>query len=297
MHAQGPRSPVSSTSPTVMRQRREALYPHNKPPPKLDLFSFNEDEDGTLAETIGNLHGRLEFSGPTEKGIRSIGWESENDTCGKRPLGGDFFFNGGNTMHQEIKSPVSDVEAFLTQIGCKFSQTIAPFYDMPPNVTKEGKSSRGGPIRGGQERGRSTAATSNLEPQPNLRLQYIGLNTAFIRIDSPPIRDTLLRLQTFALSRLLAFHIVPINTECHLFVVCLIYSMALDKDDITSRRMLYSIKQKLRDNNTVFSNLLAPLSKTARSMQHKVHSFVSSMDIMSRSGRGGMTSRAGKRSD
>ncbi|KAJ4486669.1 hypothetical protein C8J55DRAFT_487639 [Lentinula edodes] len=72
MHAQGPRSPVSSTSPTVMRQRREALYPHNKPPPKLDLFSFNEDEDGTLAETIGNLHGRLEFSGPTEKGIREM---------------------------------------------------------------------------------------------------------------------------------------------------------------------------------------------------------------------------------
>lgn len=45
MHAEGLRSPVSPTSPTVMRQRREALYPHNKPPPKLDLFSFNEDED------------------------------------------------------------------------------------------------------------------------------------------------------------------------------------------------------------------------------------------------------------
>ncbi|KAJ4465354.1 hypothetical protein C8R41DRAFT_100681 [Lentinula lateritia] len=177
-------------------------------------------------------------------------------------------------MHQEIKSPVSDVEAFLTQ-------TIAPFYDTPPDITKEGKSSRGGPSRGGRGRGRGAAATSNSEPQPNLRLRYIGLNTAFVRIDLPPIRDTLLRLQTFALSRLLAFHIVPIDTECHPFVVCLIYSTALDKDDITSRRMLYSIKQKLRDNNTVFSNLLAPLSKTAGSMQHKVHSFVSSMDIIS----------------
>ncbi|KAJ3805253.1 hypothetical protein F5876DRAFT_69954 [Lentinula aff. lateritia] len=177
--------PVSPTSPTVMRQRREALYPYNKPPPKLDLFSFNEDEDGTLAETIGNLHGCLDFSGPAKKGIRemfnmtflydgcfrhAIFYPSDlmqglSDGKAKMILAGKdrwvaiIFFNGGNTMHQKIKLKANPAEE-----------------DQAEAVMEEA--------------------------------------------------------------------------------------------------------MKLQDNNMVFSNLLAPLSKTAGSMQHKVHSFVSSMDII-----------------
>ncbi|KAJ3932597.1 MAG: hypothetical protein NXY57DRAFT_960690 [Lentinula lateritia] len=304
-------SPTTPPSPTITRRgNRAALYPRDSVPPNLD--PLDEEDDPTPNENVENPHGRLDHSGPESKPIRDLlSMTFLNDgrfrhavfypsdllqgvSNSKIPMllsGSDIwvavvFFNGGNVMHQKIRTTVKDIEAFLSSIGCEShqGQTIAPFYDNPPDPTPSNRgnpnggrgSGRGG--RGSRNRGRGAA--TGVEPQPNPRLKYAGPNTAFVRITSPKLRDTLLRIQTFALSRILAFHLVPIDVNRRPSVVCLLYSTALENGENTQHQILYSIKQKLRVNNPVFSALLAPRVRLPGSTEHKIRTFVNSMDLV-----------------
>ncbi|KAJ3871357.1 hypothetical protein F5051DRAFT_446297 [Lentinula edodes] len=304
-------SPTTPPSPTITwRGNRAALYPRDSVLPNLD--PLDEEEDLTPNESMENPHGRLGHSGPESKPIRDLlSMTFLNDgrfrhaVCypsdllqgvsnSKIPMllsGSDIwvavvFFNGGNVMHQKIRTTVKDIEAFLTSIGCEShqGQTIAPFYDNPSDPTP---SIRGNPNggrgsgrgeRGSRNRGRGAAA--GVEPQPSPRLKCAGPNTAFIRITSPNLHDTLLRIQTFALSRILAFHLIPIDTNRCPSVVCLLYSTVLENGEHTQQQILYSIKQKLRVNNPVFSALLAPRVRLPGSTEHKIRTFVNSMDLV-----------------
>ncbi|KAJ3858671.1 hypothetical protein EV359DRAFT_87386 [Lentinula novae-zelandiae] len=268
-----------------------------------NLDPLDEEEDLTPNQNVENPHRRLNHSGPESKPIQdllsmtflnngrfrhAVFYPSDllqgvsNSKIPMLSSGSDIwvavvFFNGGNVMHQKIRTTVKDIEAFLTSIGCEShqGQTIAPFYDNPPDPTP---SNKGNP-NGGRGSGGRGAATG-VEPQPNPRLKYAGPNTTFIRITSPKLCDTLIRIQTFALSRILAFHLVPIDVNRRPSVVCLLYSTALENGEHTQQQILYSIKQKLRVNNLVFSALLAPHVKLPGSTEHKIRTFVNSMDLV-----------------
>ncbi|KAJ4468044.1 hypothetical protein C8R41DRAFT_925546 [Lentinula lateritia] len=304
---------TSVNDPFMTNPRPHTRYnPRDRVLPELTLNPLDEEEEVIPSENTENPHGRLDYSGPESKTIRNLlNMTFLNDgqfqyavfypsdllqgvSNPKIPMllsGNDLwvavvFFNGGNAMHQKIRTTIKDVEAFLTSIGCEFQQgqTISPFYDNPPeptpNTNENPKRGRGAGRGGRGSRGRGRGATTGVEPKPNPRLKYTGPNTVFIRITSSDIQDTLLRIQTFALSRILAFHMVPIDINRRPSVVCLLYSTVLDNGEHTQQQILYSIKQKLRVNNPVFSALLAPHVRLPGSTKHKICTFVNSMDLV-----------------
>ncbi|KAJ3751708.1 hypothetical protein EV360DRAFT_75986 [Lentinula raphanica] len=193
------------------------------------------------------------------------------------------FFNGGNAMHTSYRKTIIDLTAFLHRIGCKPDeiQVNVPFYDHLGVENHQNKSKK--PKRGkfGKEKPREKEAVEGISPAGyEENDSYRGPNTAFIMIESNNICRRLLCLQTFAVTKLLTFHVVEPSIEHRPWVVCLMFANSPKVTNYIADSIRWAIRKAIRDDKYIL-NQIAKYSGSPGTAQQRTQSFIDTIHIFS----------------
>ncbi|KAJ3725100.1 hypothetical protein C8R42DRAFT_640021 [Lentinula raphanica] len=192
------------------------------------------------------------------------------------------FFNGGNAMHTSYRKTIIDLTAFLHRIGCKPDeiQVNVPFYDHLGVENHQNRSKK--PKRGkfGKEKPREKEAVEGISPAGYEKENdsYRGPNTAFIMIESNNIRRRLLRLQTFAVTKLLTFHVVELSIEHRPWVVCLMFTNSPKVTEYIADGIRWAIRKAIRDNKYILDQI-AKYSGSPGTAQQRTQSFINTIHV------------------
>ncbi|KAJ3818466.1 hypothetical protein F5880DRAFT_1510941 [Lentinula raphanica] len=192
------------------------------------------------------------------------------------------FFNGGNAMHTSYRKTIIDLTAFLHRIGCKPDeiQVNVPFYDHLGVENHQNRSKK--PKRGkfGKEKPREKEAVEGISPAGYEKENdsYRGPNTAFIMIESNNIRRRLLRLQTFAVTKLLTFHVVEPSIEHRPWVVCLMFANSPKVTEYIADGIRWAIRKAIWDDKYILDQI-AKYSGSPGMAQQRTQSFIDTIHV------------------
>ncbi|KAJ3837976.1 hypothetical protein EV361DRAFT_955462 [Lentinula raphanica] len=180
------------------------------------------------------------------------------------------YLNGGQDLFRKRTSTVIDTKSFLNEVGCQVEVVIAPFYETNAPLSPAPKRPRG------QRDNRKPARKPIAEGEGD---KYAGGYTAFFKVTDPAMRGYLTERQTWAISPVLAFHVLEFDAMERPWTVCLVYANIDSTSIETGEDILYAIKNTLW-HDTKFTTLYMNNTSYTGSQQEAVLAFTNTFELV-----------------